>query len=228
MGYTLSEEEARKPYVEVSGRKGQGVKADDLLDRLETATRAEVDMRHADTPKAERESMAHAIAVGALRYFLLKFTRTAIIAFDFRDALSFEGETGPYCQYAAVRARNIFRKAAEQQEHFSLAELDVAGDEASLKELLKSGEGDDLWELALLAGSLDAQVATALSAQEPAFVAKYTFELAQAFNLFYHHHHILSEADPAKRLFLLRLSRLVERQLVTALDLLGIEAPEKM
>jgi arginyl-tRNA synthetase len=229
MGYTLSEEEARKPYVEVSGRKGQGVKADDLLDRLETATRAEVDMRHADTPKAERESMAHAIAVGALRYFLLKFTRTAIIAFDFRDALSFEGETGPYCQYAAVRARNIFRKAAEQKlEHFSLAQLDLAGDEASLKELLKAGEGDDLWELALLAGSLDAQVTTALSAQEPAFVAKYTFELAQAFNLFYHHHHVLSEADPAKRLFLLRLSRLVERQLVTALDLLGIEAPEKM
>jgi arginyl-tRNA synthetase len=229
MGYTLLDEDARKPYVEVSGRKGQGVKADDLLDRLETATRAEVDMRHADTPKGERESMAHAIAIGALRYFLLKFTRTAIIAFDFRDALSFEGETGPYCQYAAVRARNIFRKAAEQKlEHFSLAQLDSAGEEASLKELLKAGEGDDLWELALLAGSLDTQVTTALSAQEPAFVAKYTFELAQAFNLFYHHHHVLSEADPAKRLLLLRLSRLVERQLVTALDLLGIETPEKM
>jgi arginyl-tRNA synthetase len=228
MGYTLSEEEARKPYVEVSGRRGQGVKADDLLDRLEAATRAEVDARHAEVPDAEREGIAHTIAIGALRYFLLKFTRTAIIAFDFRDALSFEGETGPYCQYAAVRARNIFRKAAEQEEHFSLAQLDEAGEEASLKELLKSGEGDDLWELALLAGSLDALVATALSAQEPAFMAKYTFELAQAFNLFYHHHHILSEPDAAKKLFLLRLSRLVERQLVTALGLLGIEAPEKM
>ena len=229
MGYTLSEEEMGKPYVEVSGRKGLGVKADDLLDELETAARAEVDARHADTPETERARIAHAIAIGALRYFLLKYTRTAIIAFDFRDALSFEGETGPYCQYAAVRARNIFRKMAEQQPGFSLAQLDdSAGDETSLRNLLKAGEGDDLWELALLAGSLDAQVATALSAQEPAFMAKYAFELAQAFNLFYHRHHILSEADAAKRDFLLRLSRLVERQLVTALDLLGIEAPEKM
>ena len=228
MGYKLTEEELRKPYVEVSGRKGQGVKADDLLDELESAARAEVDSRHAEAPEAERAHIAHAIAIGALRYFLLKFTRTAIIAFDFRDALSFEGETGPYCQYAAVRARNIFRKAAEQQPDFSLAQLDAADDETSVKDLLKSGEGDDLWELALLAGSLDAQVGTALSAQEPAFVAKYAFELAQAFNLFYHRHHILSEPDAAKKTFLLRLSRLVERQLVTALDLLGIEAPEKM
>jgi arginyl-tRNA synthetase len=229
MGYELSEEEMRKPYVEVSGRKGQGVKADDLVDELESAARAEVDARHADTPEAERVRIAHVIAIGALRYFLLKFTRTAIIAFDFKDALSFEGETGPYCQYAAVRARNIFRKMAEQQTDFSLEQLDHdAGDETSLKELLKTGEGDDLWELALMAGSLDAQVATALSAQEPAFVAKYAFEMAQAFNLFYHRHHIISEANAAKRNFLLRLSRLVERQLVTALDLLGIEAPEKM
>jgi arginyl-tRNA synthetase len=229
MGYTLSEEEMGKPYIEVSGRKGLGVKADDLLDELETAARTEVDARHADTPEPERARIAHTIAIGALRYFLLKYTRTAIIAFDFRDALSFEGETGPYCQYATVRARNIFRKMAEQQLDFSLARLDdSAGDEVSLKEFMKSGEGDDLWELALLAGSLDAQVATALSAQEPAFVAKYTFELAQAFNLFYHRHHILSETNSAKRDFLLRLSRLVERQLVTALDLLGIEAPDKM
>jgi arginyl-tRNA synthetase len=229
MGYTLSEEEMSKPYVEVSGRKGLGVKADDLLDELETAASAEVDARHADTPEPERARTSHAIAIGALRYFLLKYTRTAIIAFDFRDALSFEGETGPYCQYAAVRARNIFRKMAEQRPDISLDQFDdAAGDESSLKDLLKQGEGDDLWELALLAGSLDAQVATALSAQEPAFVTKYTFELAQEFNLFYHRHHILSETNSAKQDFLLRLSRLVERQLVTALDLLGIEAPEKM
>ena len=229
MGYALSEQEMGKPYVEVSGRKGLGVKADDLLDELEAAAQAEVDARHADTPEAERARIAHTIAIGALRYFLLKYTRTAIIAFDFRDALSFEGETGPYCQYAAVRARNIFRKMAEQQLHFSLEQLDdAAEDQASFKDFLKSGGGDDLWELALRAGSLDAQVATALSAQEPAFVAKYAFELAQAFNLFYHRHHILSESNAAKRDFLLRLSRLVERQLVTALDLLGIEAPEKM
>ena len=118
LGYTLSEEDAKKPYVEVSGRKGLGVKADDLLDRLEAAARAEVDERHPDTPDVERAAIAHAIAIGALRYFLLKFTRTATIAFDFKDALSFEGETGPYCQYAVVRARNIFRKLRDEQPDF--------------------------------------------------------------------------------------------------------------
>jgi arginyl-tRNA synthetase len=228
MGYTLSDEDARKPYVEVSGRKGQGVKADDLLDRLEAAARAEVDQRHPTAPDAQRASIAHAIAIGALRYFLLKFTRTAIIAFDFRDALSFDGETGPYCQYAVVRARNIFRKLAEQQPDFRTETLDQPGDAGALAELLKGPVGDDIWGLVLLAGSLDHSVAVAVGAQEPAFLAKYAFELSQAFNLFYHRHRILSEAEPARKAFLLRLSRLVERQLVTALDLLGIEAPEKM
>ncbi len=236
MGYTLSEEEARKPYVEVSGRKGLGVKADDLIDRLEAAARAEVDPRHADAPESERAAIAHSIAIGALRYFLLKFTRTAIIAFDFHDALSFEGETGPYCQYAVVRARNIFRKAKDQQPDFTTGQLDKAVSGAandpqsaeSLAKILNAPAGDDVWELVLLASSLDAQVNAAVGAREPAFIAKYAFELAQAFNLFYHRHHILSETDPARKTFLLQLSLLVERQLVAALTMLGIEAPEKM
>jgi arginyl-tRNA synthetase len=227
LGYTLSEEDAKKPYVEVSGRKGLGVKADDLLDRLETAARAEVDDRHPDTPDMERAAIAHAIAIGALRYFLLKFTRTATIAFDFKDALSFEGETGPYCQYAVVRARNIFRKLCEQQADFSLASLKTV-DESAAAELFVGPDGNAFWELAFLAASLDTQIDAAVGAQEPAFVAKYAFQLAQAFNLFYHHHHILTESDPAKKKFLLQLSRLVEVQLVAALELLGIESPEKM
>src|SRR5712672_4569464 len=111
MGYELAPEEAKKPYVEVSGRKGFGVKADDLIDKLEAATLEEVQERHAEMTAEEQKLTAHAIAVGALRFFLLKFTRNAIIAFDFKDALSFEGETGPYCQYAVVRIRGIRRKA---------------------------------------------------------------------------------------------------------------------
>ena len=227
LGYTLSQEEARKPYVEVSGRKGLGVKADDLLDRLEAAARAEVDERHPDTPDVERAAIAHAIAIGALRYFLLKFTRTAVIAFDFKDALSFEGETGPYCQYAVVRARNIFRKLRDQQPDFSLDSLDKV-DLAAAADLLAGADGNAFWELALQAGSLDTQIDAALGAQEPAFIAKYAFQLAQAFNLFYHHHHILTESEPAKKKFLLQLSRLVEVQLVDTLELLGIESPDKM
>jgi len=227
LGYTLSEEEAKKPYVEVSGRKGLGVKADDLLDQLEAAARGEVDERHPATPDVERAAIAHSIAIGALRYFLLKFTRTATIAFDFKDALSFEGETGPYCQYAVVRARNIFRKLREEQPGFDLSSIDTV-DTRSAGELFAGADGNAFWELALLAASLDTQIDAAVAAQEPAFVAKYAFQLAQAFNLFYHHHHILTESNATKKLFLLQLSRLVETQLVSALGLLGIESPEKM
>ncbi len=222
MGYELSPEEAKKPYVEVSGRKGFGVKADDLIDRLEAAALAEVQQRHAEMSAEEQKQTAHAIAVGALRFFLLKFTRNAIIAFDFADALSFEGETGPYCQYAVVRIRGIRRKGAEA------GAVRVAVTAETAQRLLAGAEGNGLWEVLLAAGALDYAVDAAIGAREPAFVAKYAFQLAQAFNNFYHKHHILSEADEQKRAFLLGLTELVEAQLVRALHLMGIEAPEKM
>jgi arginyl-tRNA synthetase len=223
LGYELTEEEAKKPYVEVSGRKGHGVTADDLIDKLEAATLAEVQKRHPDMSAEEQKQTSHIIAVCALRFFLLKFTRNSIIAFDFADALSFEGETGPYCQYAVVRIRGIRRKGQEVAGSASGA---VTSD--TIAAMLNGTGGNDLWELLLHAGSLDTAVETAISAGEPAFVAKYAFQLAQGFNLFYHKHHILSEADEQKRGFLLGLTELVERQMVTALSLLGIEAPEKM
>jgi len=222
MGYELSPEEAKKPYVEVSGRKGFGVKADDLIDRLESAAFAEVQQRHAEMSAEEQKQTAHAIAVGALRFFLLKFTRNAIIAFDFADALSFEGETGPYCQYAVVRIRGIRRKGT------AAGAARVALTAETAQKLLAGAEGNGLWEVLLAAGSLDDAVDAAIGAREPAFVAKYAFQLAQAFNNFYHKHHILSEADEQKRAFLLGLTELVEAQLVRALSLMGIDAPEKM
>jgi arginyl-tRNA synthetase len=222
MGYELTPEEAKKPYVEVSGRKGFGVKADDLIDKLEAATLAEVQQRHAEMSESEQKHTAHAIAVGALRFFLLKFTRNAIIAFDFKDALSFEGETGPYCQYAVVRIRGIRRKGIEA----GAPSLAVTPETAA--RLFSGPEGIGFWELLLSVGSLDLAVDAAIGAQEPAFVAKYAFQLAQAFNNFYHKHHILTEPGEQKRAFLLRLTELVEAQLVQTLHLLGIEAPEKM
>jgi arginyl-tRNA synthetase len=232
MGYEIPEEDAKKPYVEVSGRKGQGVKADDLLDRLEESARKEVDERHEESPESERAAISHAIAVGALRYFLLRFTRSTVIAFDFKDALSFEGETGPYVQYAVVRVNGILRKGAELDPNFgkedaaNLARLKSGELDAS--KFLTAPAGDDLWDLILLAGSLGARVEGAVAAQEPAIVARYAFELAQGFNVFYHKHHILSEKDAAKHTFLLLLTALVREQLVTALALMGITPPEKM
>ena len=232
MGYEIPAEDAKKGYVDVSGRKGQGVKADDLLDRLETNARAEVDSRHGEELDASRAAIAHAIAIGALRFFLLRFTRSTVIAFDFADALSFEGETGPYVQYAVVRINGILRKGAEADPGMaaagaaSLARL--KGGELDVSRFLAPPECDDLWEIILLAGSLGARVELAVAAQEPAFVARFAFELAQAFNAFYHKHHIVSEKDAEKQAFLLLLTALVREQLVTALALMGITAPEKM
>ena len=222
LGYELSAEDAKRPFIDMSGRKGFGVKADDLIDKLEAATLAEVRHRHADMSETEQRHTAHAIAIGALRFFLLKFTRNTVIAFDFADALSFEGETGPYCQYAVVRIRGIRRKGAEAGAEFASLASDA------VEKFLMGTESVGLWELLLQAGMLDHAADAAITAQEPAFVAKYAFQLAQSFNNFYHKHHILSESDAARRAFLLALTEIVERQLVRSLSLLGIEAPERM
>ncbi|MGB9009610.1 MAG: arginine--tRNA ligase [Candidatus Acidiferrales bacterium] len=232
MGYEIPPEDAKRAYIEVSGRKGQGVKADDLIDQLEAGAQKEVDARHPEAPVGERAAIAHAVAIGALRYFLLRFTRSTVIAFDFKDALSFEGETGPYVQYAVVRVNGILRKGAELDPSVAVED---AANTAKLKSgeidagrFLASPEYDDIWDLVVLAGSFDARFDTAVASQEPAFLARFAFELAQAFNVFYHKHHILKEADAEKRAFLLLVTALVREQLVTTLGLLGITAPEKM
>ena len=228
LGVTLSDAEKKKSFVEVSGRKGLGVKADDLLDRLEAKTLEEVRSRHADLSNDDQVRLAHKIAVAAIRFFLLKFTRNSLIAFDFAEALSFEGETGPYLQYSVVRANNIFRKARDAGEDVSPDGL-AAQLSAEQANTLLSGEGaSDLWDLALSTAELNGVVEVAVREQEPATVAKWAFALAQQFNLFYHRHHILRETDGQKKALLLTLTNVARQNLTAALDLLGIEIPEKM
>jgi arginyl-tRNA synthetase len=226
LGYSVSEEDKKKPYIEVSGRKGFGVKADDLIDKLIAATRAEVDARQTGRDEAERQRIAKQVAIGALRYFMLKFTRNSVIAFDFKDALSFEGETGPYIQYAMVRARNIFRKA-ETTPDAVLAEFVGAASER-ISEYLSGDENEDIWALWLRAGRRTAVLEQCIATSEPAYLAKHAFQLAQEFNNFYHKHHILTEDDPARKMFLLATAAVVLRELVTVLGWLGIESPEAM
>jgi arginyl-tRNA synthetase len=220
LGYPISQEDQGRAYIEVSGRKGFGVKADDLLDRLTQAAKAEVDSRHPQRSDEERQGIAHQIAVGALRYFMLKFTRNTVIAFDFKEALSFEGETGPYVQYAIVRARNIFRKAGTTPEA-ALAEVNPGN-------YLEGKESAGLWELWVTASKLSLLLDQCIAAAEPAYLARHAFQLAQLFNNFYHRHHILTEEDPARRQFLLATVAVAERALVRALDWLGISIPEVM
>ena len=222
LGYTLSDEDKQRPFIEVSGRKGYGVKADDLLDKLTAAAQAEVDTRHPELSGEERTTIAIQIAVGALRYFMLRFTRNTVIAFDFMDALSFEGETGPYIQYAIVRATNIFRKAGTTEEAAlaAIADLDLS--------LLAGEDGTSLWETWLLASRLTALIEQAIATAEPAYLARYGFQLAQQFNNFYHRHHILSETDPNRRAVFLATAAVARREMVRALGYLGIEAPPVM
>jgi arginyl-tRNA synthetase len=226
LGYTLSDEDRGKSYIEVSGRKGFGVKADDLLDQLIAAAKAEVDTRHPGIEAAERLTIATQIGVGALRYFMLRFTRNTVIAFDFKDALSFEGETGPYVQYAIVRAANIFRKA-NTTEAESLAAFQNIPAEA-LATLLNSEEGSSLWETWLLASKLTLLIEQCIATAEPAYLAKYAFQLAQQFNNFYHRHHVLHETDPTRKALLLATAAVAQREMTRALGYLGIEAPPVM
>ena len=222
LGYDLSDEDKARPFVEVSGRKGYGVKADDLLDKLIAAAQVEVDMRHPELAAQERVQIATQIAVGALRYFMLRFTRNSVIAFDFKDALSFEGETGPYIQYAIVRAANIFRKAETTEEAAlaAVAGLDLSG--------LAGEDGTSLWETWLLAARLTAPIEQAIATAEPAHLARYAFQLAQQFNNFYHRYHILTESDPTRRTLLMATAAVASREMVRALGYLGIEAPPVM
>ncbi len=223
LGYTISDEDRGKSYIEVSGRKGFGVKADDLLDQLIAAAKSEVDTRHPEIEAAERLTIATQIAVGALRYFMLRFTRNTVIAFDFKDALSFEGETGPYVQYAIVRAANIFRKAntTEAESLAAIANLDLSN-------LLDTEEGSSLWETWLLASKLTLLIDQCINTAEPAYLAKYAFQLAQQFNNFYHRHHVLNETDPTRKALLLATAAVAQREMTRALGYLGIEAPPVM
>ena len=236
LGIELSEEDRARPFIEMSGRKGLGVKADDLINRLEKDALGEVSSRHPELSPDEQNATAHDIAVGALRYFLLKFTRNSVIAFDFEEALSFEGETGPYCQYAAVRANSIFRKLDDQaiakaRELIGSATASSAAPESNgsaISEALAGESGTEIWSLVMLAERLDEVIAQCAASAEPANLAKYTFTLARAFNLFYHRHRIIAEEDENRRAVLIATANIARRQLTAALETLGIAVPERM
>ena len=220
-------EEAKKPFVEVSGRKGLGVKADDLLDTLISKARTEVANRNPEAADADVARTAHMIAVAAVRYFLIKFTRGKIIAFDLDEALSFEGESGPYVQYAVVRVNNIFQKLQQRDG------VDEAAVVASLPSLspdaLNGEDGDhDLWALVLEAARLDEIVDQVIRSLEFSVLAKYAFSLAQAFNAFYHRSQILNEERDDVRRWRAAAIVYLRRQLTQALDLMGVAVPSRM
>jgi arginyl-tRNA synthetase len=226
LGYETAadSEESKKPFVEVSGRKGLGVKIDDLLDLLIEKASAEVAKRNADFTEDQRRTVASQIAVAAIRYFMLKFSRGKLIVFDIEEALSFEGETGPYLQYAVVRANNIFHKLQERE---ALSERDVVGalDRTPADEL----EGDSaLWDVVFEAARLDDVVEQVVRSLEFSVLAKYAFGLAQKFNAFYHRYSILNEEQADRKRWRAAGVAYFRAQLTRALDLMGIEVPTRM
>src|SRR5262249_47552568 len=180
LGVELSEADAERQQIGMSGRKGLGVKADDLIDRLEANALQEVQSRHTDLTEAQQRKIAHQIAIAALRYFLLKYTRTSIIAFDFEEALKFRGETGPYLQYSVRRLSNIFTELGRTADEVHSDFARLSRDEVAAQ---FSGEASDvLWSLVYFASRLDDAVQLAAGAFEPTHVAKYAFQLADQFN----------------------------------------------
>ncbi|MBZ5573386.1 MAG: arginine--tRNA ligase [Acidobacteriia bacterium] len=227
LGYELSDEDKARSFIEVSGRKGFGVKADDLIDTLIASAKEEVDSRHPELSDAERTTIATQIATGALRYFMLRFTKSSVIAFDFKDALSFEGETGPYAQYAVVRATNIFRKGGLDPDDFC---RDIARyvSPDNLTKSLSGAEANEFWELWLASAKTSYIIDQCIATTEPAYLAKHVFQLAQLFNTFYHRHPILAEADEKRKQFLLATVAVVRRELLRCLAVMGITVPPVM
>jgi arginyl-tRNA synthetase len=192
--------------------------------------RDEVNKRNSELGEEEAQHIAGLIGVAAVRYFLIKFSRGKVIAFDLEEAISFQGETGPYIQYAIVRINNIFRKLQERDG------LDEAALVATLDQLpageLSGDNGHELWALVLEAARLDEVVEQVIATLEFSVLAKYAFGLAQGFNAFYNLHpsrsSILNEERDNVRRWRAAAVIYVRDQLTRALDLMGVGVPQRM
>jgi arginyl-tRNA synthetase len=220
-------EDAKRPFVEVSGRKGLGVKADDLLDTMIRKAGGEVAKRNPELSADDTDRTARQIAIAAVRYFLIKFSRGKVIAFDLDEALSFEGESGPYIQYAVVRANNIFQKL-QQRDRLDESSLLASLSDIPASELTGDNGDHELWSLVLDASRLDEVVEQVIRTLEFSVLAKYAFTLAQAFNAFYHRSPILNEERDDVRRWRAAAVIYLRNQLTQALDLMGVAVPARM
>jgi len=224
LGMEIAEEDAQRPYVEMSGRKGLGVKADDLLNALEQKATESVreGSKSEDLSEDGARELGRQVAIAALRYFMLKFGRNKVIAFDFAEALTFEGDSGPYLQYSTVRVKNIFRKMKERA-------VNALIDDRSLDRLtLTEGLTDEMWELVRLSADSPSVIRRAVDSLELSIVTHHLLEMAQKFNSFYHKYPILNEKDDAERQRRAVCAEVFRRTMTGALELLGIPVPERM
>lgn len=236
LGYELSEAESKRSQISMSGRKGLGVKADDLITKLEEQALLKVKEHQEEANEADQQLMAHQVAISALRYFILKYTRNSVIAFDFDEALAFQGETGPYLLYAKVRINSIFRKLLAQggslDVQLTAEQISVL---LSLKDESNHWQGDFLWSLIAMASKLPDVIRLAVNTLEPTHVAKYGYQLAASFNEFFNFkrdgkyvYKIIDEPDRERQQMLVAIAKYIDQQLGEILNILGIEAPDRM
>ena len=228
LGQTVSSEDEGRDFLEVSGRKGLGVKADDLLDRLEQKAFLEVEKRNQDLPSEQRNLIARQIATGALRYFMLKFARNSIIVFDFEEALSFEGETGPYLQYTLVRINSIFRKLKEREDFEENNLAASTSDKRIPIDSLSEQEQKDFWELIFFASQFEEEIQHSVRSLEFSHLAKFSFNLCQKFNAYYHKYSVLAEKDQSTKSLRIWTIQYVRDVLSKVLYLMGIPQPIRM
>ncbi len=224
LGMEISAEDATRAYIEMSGRKGLGVKADDLLNTLEQKATDAVreGVKAEGLSDDEMRTLGNQVAIAALRYFMLKFGRNKVIAFDFGEALTFEGDSGPYLQYSTVRVQNIFRKMKERG-------VDALLEDRELDKLtLNEGITDEMWELVRLSADLPSSIRRAVDSLELSVITHDLLTLAQKFNSFYHRFPILNEKDDDERQRRAVCAEIFRRTMVGAMGLLGIPVPVRM
>ena len=223
VSFGLDDEAMSKAYIEMSGRKGIGVKADEFLDVLTDAAEDSIVKRlEGGGEPADVADRSKAIAVGALRYLMARQSRNRVLAFDFNEALAFEGDTGPYLQYSTVRAGKIFEKLAERRGEGRLEEEEIA-------ELAGAEIGDDLWELVLQCARRRDVVSQAVANLEFSLLAQHVHELAQLFHRLYHAHPVVPEENADTRRLRRAVFTLFDSEMRVLLEqLLGIPVPEEM
>jgi len=217
----LDEDDESGKSLEMSGRKGIGVKADDLLDQLEKKCRQSFVERYPELEEAEVARLGSAVAIAALRYFMVKTTTTRVIAFDLEEALRIEGETGPYLQYSLVREHNIRRKL----EGAGLA-TEVTAEQ--VRALDAAVWADDLWDLVLQAAGAPEIVQRATDSLELSLLARHAFELAGQLNKVYRVHRILGEEDRALQQARMAGNQAFRKGLEVLAELLGVPILERM
>lgn len=195
-------------------RDGGTLKLADLIAQAQTEARARLEEHGigADYPETERAEIARQVGLAAIKFADLSTYRTTNYVFDLSRFTRFEGETGPYLQYQAVRIKSLLRKAQE----------------AGFKDAAVAVTSDSERSLALALLRLPDAMSLAQTRRAPNVLCGHAFELAQAYSRFYGEHHIMSESDAGVRGARLALCRVVLSQLILVLELLGIEVPERM